>query len=173
MRTFRIPLAGAIILSLLLGAATATVAQTVTIPDGAADHVTGTLVNAEHVYGPEPAPGLPGVMRNKWRYQVEWDGAIQLPASVSLVMSEDVHFMAGPDALAVICWGHVAFEDEDGYMVGPFRGYMDDTGEVRIQAMVEGGGIYEGLNAILSGPIGGPGGGPIDGLLFEGYMPQS
>ena len=172
MRTFRLPLIGAAVLSLLLGTASLAVAAPVTIPGGGAEFVTGALVDPVHVSGPEAAPGLPGVMQHKLRYSVEWDSDVPLPDSAIVVMNDDLHFMAGA-ASTRVCWGQVVFEDKNGYMVGPFRGYIDDLGQANIQAMVQGGGDYAGLNAILNGPLGSDQGGPFAGLLFEGFTPRS
>jgi hypothetical protein len=171
MRTFRLRICGAIFSSLLLCSSVQAAATTDVIPGGGADRVTGQLVAPVHVYGPEPAPGQPGVTASKWQYDVTWDGDIQLPSHVTLVTREDLHFMAGPERNALVCWGNAAFEDEAGYMVGPVRGFVID-GVAQIQAMLSGGGAYEGVNAILTGPIGGAGGGTIEGLVFQGYMPQ-
>ena len=110
-------------------------------------------------------------MASKWQYDVAWDGNVKLPDRVTLVMREDMHFMAGDDRQAVVCWGHVAVEDGEGYLAGPVRGFAVD-GTAEMQAMLTGGGAYEGLNAILAGPIGGEDGGAIQGLVFEGFMPQ-
>ena len=170
MPTFRLCLCTAIILSLAIGAGAA-VAGHDHIPRGAAARLSGELQAPVHVYGPEPAPGLPGIMASKWQYDVAWDSEVRLPSSVTLVMREDMHFMAGDDRHAVVCWGHVAFEDPDGYLAGPVRGFAVD-GDAEVHAMLSGGGAYDGLNAILTGPIGGEAGGVIEGLVFEGYMPQ-
>lgn len=170
MRTFRLFVCVTTILSLMIMASAAAGAQD-RIAGGAAERMSGQLVAPVHVYGPEPAAGLPGVMASKWEYDVAWDGNVRLPDRVTLVMREDVHFMAGDDRHAVVCWGHVAFEDDEGYLAGPVRGYAVD-GTAEMQAMLTGGGAYEGLNAILSGPIGGEEGGTVEGLVFEGYMPQ-
>ncbi|MGD8684024.1 MAG: hypothetical protein PVG27_08760 [Chloroflexota bacterium] len=171
MRTFRLALGAAVISSLLLCASVVTAAAADPIPGGAADRVSGQLIVPEHIYGPEPAPGLPGVMASKWQYEVAWDSDIQLPRHVTLVMREDLHFMSGPERAAVVCWGNIAIEDSNGYLAGPVRGFAID-GDAQVQAMLTGGGAYEGVNAILTGPIGGEEGGTIEGLVFEGYMPQ-
>jgi hypothetical protein len=110
-------------------------------------------------------------MASKWQYDVSWDGDVQLPDRVTLVMREDLHFMTGDERHAVVCWGHASFEDSEGYLVGPVRGFAVD-GTAEVQAMLTGGGAYDGLNAILSGPIGGEDGGAIEGIVFAGYMPQ-
>jgi hypothetical protein len=171
MRTSKLLLSGAIVASFLLGPAAVATATTDVIPGGSADRVSGQLVDPVHAYGPDPAPGLPGIMVDKWRYDVAWEGDLALPSHLTLVMHEDVHFMVGPERHAVVCWGEIALEDEDGYMVGPVRGFAVD-GAAELHAMLSGGGAYEGANMILTGPIGGEGGGPIEGIVFEGFMPQ-
>jgi hypothetical protein len=171
MRTIRLPLAGAVILSLSVGLAVGVAAETVTIPDGGASSITGTLVEPVHVNGPEPAPGEPGVVRNSWQYDIEWEDAT-LPTKAALVMSEDLHFIAGPDSFAIVCWGNLTIDDEDGYMTGPVRGFAYKDGRAELQAILEGGGAYEGLGVILTGPLGSHVGGPVEGVLFEGSVPQ-
>ncbi len=170
MRPLRLSLCTAILCSLMIAAA-GTAANDDRIPGGAAERLSGQLQSPVHVYGPEPAPGQAGVMASKWQYDVAWDGDLQLPDRVTLVMREDLHFMSGDDRYAVVCWGHVAFEDAEGYLAGPVHGFAID-GTTEISAMLTGGGAYEGVNAILTGPIGGEHGGDIEGLVFEGYMPQ-
>ena len=170
MRTFKLSLCTTIILCLMVSAS-ATIAAEDRIPGGAAQRLSGQLTAPLHVYGPDPAPGSPGIMTSKWQYDVAWNGEVQLPDRVTLVMHEDLHFMAGDERHAVVCWGHVTFEDAEGYLVGPVHGFAID-GDAQLQAMLTGGGAYEGVNAIVTGPIGGAGGGAIEGLVFEGYMPQ-
>jgi len=170
MRTLKSSLCTTIVLCLMVSAS-ATVAVEDRIPGGAAQRLSGQLTAPQHVYGPEPAPGSPGIMASKWQYDVAWNGEVQLPDHVTLVMREDLHFMSGAERHAVVCWGHVTFEDAQGYLLGPVHGFAVD-GDAQVQAMLTGGGAYEGVNAILTGPIGGEAGGVIEGLVFEGYMPQ-
>ena len=170
MRTLRL-LGGAAISAVLLATVALGATSTNPIPDGAADRVTGELTDPVHVFGPEPAPALEGVVANTWQYEATWDADYQLPTSATVTMREDLHFMAGPEGRAVVCWGNAAFEDENGYLAGPIIGYAVD-GATEVQAVLTGSGAYEGLNAIISGALGGDEGGPIEGLMFEGYLPQ-
>ena len=153
MRTLRLSLVGTVILTLLGGLSSATVARS----DGST-RVTGSVVGV----GGDPSAGEyteEGVVGADWIGHVrgqrplvtfEWSDP-RLPSQAEMVGNYDAYgYQADGDVGVVVLTNTWLLEDPDGSWTGPWVGWCDDQWLCHGTVTLTGHGAYEGFHAVLT-----------------------